>query len=47
MELIVQGAVEIGYLLAPTLGLEQAPEALELARERGRGAVKINLDPTA
>ena len=47
VELIVQGAVEIGYLLAPTLGLEQAPEALELARERGRGAVKINLDPTA
>jgi L-iditol 2-dehydrogenase len=41
---IAEGRVEVGYLLAPTLRIEQAPEALALARERRGGAVKVNFD---
>ena len=47
VDLIVRGEVEVGYLLAPTLPIERAPEALDIARDRGRGAVKINLDLSA
>jgi L-iditol 2-dehydrogenase len=47
VELITRGEIEVGYLLAPTLPIEQAPEALDMARDRGRGAVKINLDVSA
>jgi L-iditol 2-dehydrogenase len=47
VDLIARGEIEVGYLLAPTLPIERAAEALDIARDRGRGAVKINLDLTA
>jgi L-iditol 2-dehydrogenase len=47
VDAIAAGRIEVDYLLAPALRIEQAPEAFELARERGKGAVKVNFDLTA
>jgi L-iditol 2-dehydrogenase len=47
VDLIANGEIEVGYLLAPTFPIDRASEALDQARDRGRGAVKINLDLTA
>jgi L-iditol 2-dehydrogenase len=44
---IAEGKIEVGYLLAPTLPIEDAPAGLALARERAAGAVKVNFDLTS
>lgn len=41
---ILSGEIEVGYCLAPSFSLERLPEAMEIARERGRGAVKLSID---
>lgn len=44
---IHEGRIQVDYCLEPRLPLSRAPEALELARDRGPGAVKVGLDPGA
>lgn len=41
---IHEGRIQVDYCLEPRLPLSRAPEALELARDRGSGAVKVGLD---
>ena len=38
------GHIEVGYCVAPTFSIEDVPEALALAREWGRGAVKLSIE---
>ena len=44
LDLISSGRVEVGYCLRERLPLERAPEALERARQRGHGAVKLTIE---
>ena len=44
VEAIRSGSIEVGYCLAPSFTIEEVPEALVLAREWGRGAVKLNIE---
>lgn len=44
VDAIHSGSIEVGYCLAPSFPIEGVPEALETARERGRGAVKLNIE---
>lgn len=44
VDAIETGRVEVGYCLGPRFPLERVPEALEQARDRGRGAVKLTID---
>jgi L-iditol 2-dehydrogenase len=47
LEAIHSGRIEVDYCLSPRFPLDRAPEALQLARERGRGAVKVGVDLAA
>lgn len=38
------GAIDVDHCLGPAYAIEQVPEALEVARDLGRGAVKLNID---
>lgn len=44
VDAIRSGRIEVGYCLAPTFTIEGVPEALALAREWGRGAVKLSIE---
>ena len=44
VDAIRSGRIEVGYCLAPSFTIEQVPEALAMAREWGRGAVKLNIE---
>jgi len=44
LDAISSGQVEVGYCLGPTFTIEGVREALALAREWGRGAVKISIE---
>jgi L-iditol 2-dehydrogenase len=41
---IQEGTVEIGYCLGNSYPLERLPEAIEIARDQGRGAVKLTVE---
>ena len=43
VRLINEGVVNVGSHLTHTFGIEQAPDALEIARARSEGAVKVGL----
>ncbi len=44
VDAIRAGSIEVGYCLAPCFQIEDVAEALQTARERGRGAVKIGVE---
>src|SRR5262249_46746993 len=44
VDAIPLGHIEVGYCVAPTFSIEDVPEALALAREWGRGAVKLSIE---
>lgn len=44
LELINDGEIAADYCTKATFPLEETPQAFELAREQGRGAVKIGID---
>lgn len=44
LDLITSGRIQVGYCLGARVPLERAPEALQQARQRGRGAVKVTIE---
>lgn len=41
--MIQDGAIEVGYCLGHSYPLERLPDAIEIARDQGRGAVKLTI----
>ncbi len=46
VEHIRDGVIDVDYCLRPVYPLEQLPEAMDVAREQGHGAVKLSIDLT-